>query len=161
VAGRQWRTGQINLAMLVRLTSEFQGFARDLHDEASGVLAVAIADGDPVRESILRAAFTRERTLDRGNPHPAGLGKDFLAIGMELWPDLTAASPDAKTWNTRLDQLVRARNAIAHDDVAKLRKLETDGVRIHQFQTFMSYRMSIRRLVETMDTVVMAHCQSV
>lgn len=32
--GRRYRTGQLHLALIVRLAGEFQGYARDLHDQA-------------------------------------------------------------------------------------------------------------------------------
>lgn len=159
-AGRQWKTEQINLAMLVRLTSEFQGFARDLHDEAADTLAVGLAAGDLAVESVLRGAFIRERTVDKGNPHPSGLAKDFLALGLQLWPQLRSVSADAPEWNVRLGRLVETRNAIAHDNAVQLAKVEADGMRLRQFRTFQSYRRSMGKLAEAMDTVVTAHCQS-
>jgi hypothetical protein len=36
--GRRWVTDELNHALILRLASEFQGFARDLHDE-SGLFA--------------------------------------------------------------------------------------------------------------------------
>jgi hypothetical protein len=36
--GRRWVTEELNHALVLRLAAEFQGFARDLHEESSPVI---------------------------------------------------------------------------------------------------------------------------
>jgi hypothetical protein len=52
--GGRLLAGGLSRALVLQLTAEFQGFARDLHDEASRALATALAQGDPERRERLR-----------------------------------------------------------------------------------------------------------
>src|SRR5690348_7507244 len=45
--GRRWVTDELNHALILRLASEFQGFARDLHDECGLFIARCLAPGEP------------------------------------------------------------------------------------------------------------------
>jgi hypothetical protein len=53
--GRRWRTATLNEALLLRLAAEFQGFARDLHEQTCDTFAVWITPSDP----MANAAQTR------------------------------------------------------------------------------------------------------
>ncbi|MDX6343200.1 MAG: hypothetical protein QOH87_3338 [Trebonia sp.] len=44
--GRRWVTDELNHALILRLASEFQGFARDLHDETGAFVARCLAPGN-------------------------------------------------------------------------------------------------------------------
>lgn len=46
-AGRRWATEELNHAIVLRLASEFQGFCRDLHDEAVGFSLVPSLEMTP------------------------------------------------------------------------------------------------------------------
>ena len=46
-SGRRWITEELNHSLILRLAAEFQGFARQLHDETSEVLVAALAPDDP------------------------------------------------------------------------------------------------------------------
>src|SRR4029077_4583141 len=73
--GRRPTTQQINHAYAVLLSSQFQGFCRDLHNECIGLLVRWIT------LIGLRDAFERvlllNRKLDTGNPNPGNIGSDF------------------------------------------------------------------------------------
>ena len=45
--GRRWRTATLNEALLLRLAAEFQGFARDLHEQTCDTFAAWITPSDP------------------------------------------------------------------------------------------------------------------
>ena len=80
--GRRYTTDQINQAYAVLLASQFQGFCRDLHSESAEYL-VDILEPQSLRP-IVRAEFTRERKLDRGNANPdvtAKIERPFILIG--------------------------------------------------------------------------------
>ncbi len=48
--GRRWRTAVHSEALLLRLAAEFQGFARDLHEQACDVFASWVAPSNPAAE---------------------------------------------------------------------------------------------------------------
>src|SRR5690348_9491697 len=68
--GRRWVTDELNHALILRLASEFQGFSRDLHNEAGLVLTGAIAPGNQQLQDNLRIPYTANRKLDQGNADP-------------------------------------------------------------------------------------------
>lgn len=122
--GRRWETEELNHALILRLASEFQGFARDLHDEAINAVVVAVAPGAPEMQAVLRIPYA----ADRGNADPGALGKDFGLFGMQLWADLESRYPArCATWNRTLEILNTARNGIAHDDRSKLARARASG----------------------------------
>jgi len=127
-AGRRWATEELNHAIVLRLASEFQGFCRDLHDEAVGVLVGAVARNDPGLQRVLTVPYHANRKLDRGNAEPGALGIDFGLLGMTLWPDLKAGYPaKGPEWSRKLGLLNEARNGIAHDDTSKITKVQLAG----------------------------------
>jgi len=96
--GRRWKTEQINWALTLILSAEFQGFARDLHIEAGEVFAREAAGGNAKLETILHARMTQNLDLDRGNAHPGSLGvttRGLVLICGRIWTaPLRPASPD-------------------------------------------------------------------
>lgn len=126
--GRRWVTDELNQALILRLASEFQGFARDLHDEAGAFVAAYVAPGNPRVQASLRIPFTFNRKLNQGNADPGTLGSDFGLFGIALWAGLQARFQDrAKDWNHKLAALNMARNGIVHDDAAKVARVQADG----------------------------------
>lgn len=65
--GRRWRTTQPNRSLVLLLAAEFQGFARDLHGEASTTLADWAAAGNRPLEQVIESRITEGRQLDCGN----------------------------------------------------------------------------------------------
>jgi len=112
--GRRYATLQINYAYAVLLCSQFQGFCRALHTEAADVLAARLADA--WARPLLRASLVIERRLDRGNPTPSNLSKDFSVFGMKLWADLVRTDSRIARRRQALAGLNEWRNAIAHQD---------------------------------------------
>src|SRR5437879_257545 len=81
--GRRYATQQINQAYAVLLSSQFQGFCRDLHTESALFLVGSV---QPVTlKQTLRKDLTRSRKLDRGNPSPGNIGEDFGRLGIGFW----------------------------------------------------------------------------
>jgi hypothetical protein len=99
--GRQRATGHLNRALFVALSAEFQGFCRDLHEDAAIHITESIrlapenAKIAPVvlnalvRERVLSdiAKSEKERRLDKGNANVAALATDYSMLGMDLWAD--------------------------------------------------------------------------
>jgi hypothetical protein len=107
--GRRWRTEQINWSLALLLAAEFQGYARDLHNEAGNSFAILAAQGNPTLETILKTRMTQNRQLDRGNANPGNLGTDFKILGLDLWGDLKTQWPGlAPKWSVNLAELNQA-----------------------------------------------------
>jgi hypothetical protein len=104
--GRRWETEELNHALVLRLASEFQGFARDLHDEALDAIIAAVAPAAPNVQVMLRGPYIAAWRLDRGNADPGALGSDFGLLGMQLWDDLKLRYPSrCAIWNHKLAAL--------------------------------------------------------
>ena len=151
--GRRWRTEQVNWALVLRLAGEFQGYCRDLHDDAVDFFVVSASPNLRI-SSVLRAQLTSNRRLDRGNAQPDALKHDFRSLGIDLFREIQAASPvrGPQRW-LALGQLNKARNAIAHANYAELAGLRNDGYPI-TMRTISTWRSQVDGLAQTMDDVV-------
>ena len=111
--GGRYATRQINYAYAALLSSQVQGFCRDLHSECVDHIVAAV----PVAlQTFLRVELVWNRMLDRGNPNPGNTGQDFNRLGMQFWPAVRAKSPGNERRRQLLQELVGWRNAIAHQD---------------------------------------------
>ncbi|WP_169541919.1 hypothetical protein [Nocardia jiangxiensis] len=157
--GRQYATEHLNLALFVRLAAEFQGFCRNLHDDAAFVLVSSLDLGNDPRMSVIRNALVRNRNLDKGNAHPGTLGNDFAILGMTFWPDIHAAytSRGAK-WRETMTDLNEVRNAVAHSDDAKLAVVKQKQPL--NLATFRKWRRSLDGAASGLDRAVEAYLQS-
>ena len=111
--GRRYATQQINYAYAAILSSQFQGFCRDLHSESIDHLVTIVP---AAFQDALRVEFLLNRTLDRGNPHPGGIGSDFGRLGVDFWADVYALHTLNNRRRELLQELIVWRNAIAHQD---------------------------------------------
>src|SRR5258706_5507000 len=91
--GRRWETEELNHALVLRLASEFQGFARDLHDEAGLFVTRSVAYGNPRLQVTLRIPYTANRSLSRGNATRDSLATDFALFGIDLWKEMDRRYP--------------------------------------------------------------------
>lgn len=150
--GRRYATQQINQAYAVLLSSQFQGFCRDLHSECVGHLAGAVMPA--AFETILRTEFVQNRTLDRGNPNPGNIGTDFNRFGLSFWSRVTGHDVRNHNRRVQLEQLNCWRNAIAHQDfdAAKL-----GGRTTLRLQTVRSWRQASDHLAVSFDAVMRVH----
>jgi len=96
------------------LSSQFQGFCRDLHSEAIDFIASKVAPA-PL-SPVVRAMLLQGRKLDFGNPNPGNLGSDFGRLGMQFWPNVNALDRRNAGRQKELETLNTWRNAIAHQD---------------------------------------------
>jgi hypothetical protein len=84
--GRRRATLQVNHACAMLLSSQFQGFCRDLHTEAVDSLAKTISPQSI--GTVVCFVMIQGRKLDQGNPSPGNLGADFSRLGMKFWPQV-------------------------------------------------------------------------
>ncbi|HTU92784.1 MAG TPA: hypothetical protein VMF69_22070 [Gemmataceae bacterium] len=111
--GRRYATQQINYSYAALLSSHFQGFCRDLHSECMECLVAIV----PVQlQGLLRAEFSWNRGLSRGNPHPGTIGSDFNRLGVDFWTQVYAVDARNERRRELLQELIDWRNAIAHQD---------------------------------------------
>ena len=77
--GRRYMTHHLNQAYAVLLSSQFQGFCRELHEECVNYLVA------PVVSSPLRVTYRNNMffglKLGTGNPNPGNIGSDFNRFG--------------------------------------------------------------------------------
>src|SRR3954465_14224900 len=91
--GRRYATDQINYAYAMLLSSQFQGFCRDLHSEAVDNVC-GPAGGADARMDVLRLRMTSDRKQDFGNPNPGNIGSDFAFFNnFKIWDALKGHDP--------------------------------------------------------------------
>lgn len=161
--GRRVGTEQLNLALMVKLSAEWQGFARDLHNEATDRFAARVEQaGSAQGGERLRVLLTQHRRLDRGNADWSALTEDFARLGLVGLPSkIHAHDPRyGKASRGHLDHLMTAKNGVVHDDQAKLQQLRAAGVSLN-LVTVKRWRAALDRLVGSMDRVVSDHLGAV
>jgi hypothetical protein len=146
--GRRFATLQVNYAYAMLLSSQFQGFCRDLHSEAADFIVSSLTP--TLLGAVVRGALVQGRKLDQGNPNPGNLGSDFGRLGMQFWPAVNALDPRNPDRQKALETLNTWRNAIAHQDWTKVgRKLGLTEVR--------GWRSTCRALATDFDHAVGTH----
>jgi len=128
--GRRWVTDELNHALILRLASEFQGFARDLHDECGLFIARCLAPGNRQLQDSLRIPYTLYRKMNQGNADPGTLGNDFGLFGM-------------------------ARNGIAHDGT-KIARVQANGWPL-TLRSVDRWKSSLDGLARGIDRAVGGH----
>lgn len=155
--GRRYATQQINQAYAVLLSSQFQGFCRDLHSECAGYLVAPVVDAD--LRTMSRAGLVQNRKLDRGNPNAGNLGADFGRFNLAFWPRVDAHRIQNPQRRAALEELNDWRNAIAHQDFAPT-MLRASRPVLHLAQVQM-WRKVCHGLAQSFDEVLRTHIQSV
>lgn len=151
--GRRYAMQQINYAYAVLLSSHFQGFCRDLHSECID----HIVHATPANiQTFLRIEFVWNRTLDKGNPHPGGIGSDFNRLGVDFWPRVTALHARNARRQALLQELIDWRNAIGHQDFAKV----GDNSTLHLTRV-RDWRKAVGALAGEFDRVMCDYLTSV
>lgn len=147
-------TLELKHAIILRIASEFQGFCKDLHDEAAEAIAAALAPEDSQQRDLIATACVAGRRLNSGNARPEILKEDFDRLRVGVWQGLAQKyGVLAKDWERRLDLLNQARNCLAHDDASKLSRLQSGGWPI-TMMTIRDWRKSLDTLAAGMDLVV-------
>src|SRR5213592_1263776 len=111
--GRRYATQQINRAYAVLLSSEFQGFGRDLYSEC---VDHVVASAAVHLQALLRAQFLWGQPFSRGNPQAGAIGSDFGRLGLPFWDEVYDVHAHNRRRRALLDELMAWRNAIAHND---------------------------------------------
>jgi hypothetical protein len=143
--GRRYATLQINHAYTVLLSSQFQGFCRDLHTEAAEIITGTL----PLPlQPLMRDGLLRDRRLDRGNPSPGNIGEDFSRFDVRVWPAVYLLDARNRRRNQLLEQMNLWRNAIAHQDFTRL-----GGMAI-QLRQVRQWRNTCQTLAVDLDEII-------
>lgn len=154
--GRRTETEQINWALTLRLAGEFQGFVRDLHALGVQTFAALAAPANPQLRSVIATLLTQGLKLDTGNATPGAVGDAFNRFGLRWWPALEVRDARSARRQKKLDQLVRARNAISHGRLNELETLRLEGSPMI-LATVRVWRSALTALAATMDQELAAH----
>ncbi|HEV3261219.1 MAG TPA: HEPN domain-containing protein [Gemmataceae bacterium] len=139
----------------VLLSSEFQGFCRDLHTECADGLVDSV---NPVAlRRVLRAQCVYGRKLDTGNPNAGNLGADFSRYLFDFWPAVLAIDPGHAVRQHRLAMLNAWRNAIAHHDYDPAELGGTTTLTIPQVR---DWRTDCDAFATAFDAVLRNHLQA-
>jgi hypothetical protein len=143
--GRRYATQQINHAYVVLLSSEFQGFCRELYLEAVEAL---VSEVEPRLQDVVRANFKHAIQLKRSNAQPSSIGSDFGRLLLPIWDRLRLV--DARTGRRleHLEAMNRWRNAIAHQDFSDPRLSGATAVNLTEVR---QWRSSCNVLARQMD----------
>ena len=156
--GRRYATQQINHAYVMLLSSQFQGFCRDLHSECAGIIVYSIGvSAPPLVAARFEAELRRDRSLDKGNPSPSNIGGDFGRLGIAFWSAVKAQDRRNGKRLQSLELLNVWRNAIAHQDFTSP-KLE--GKTLIQLSEVQRWRSSCDALTKSFDAVMAAFLQA-
>lgn len=150
--GRRFAVQQINQAYVVLLSSWFQAFCRDLHDEC--VEHMVRQSALQPFETILLPLLVLGRKLDRGNPNPGNIGSDFGRLGVEFWHDLRLKDPRNQDRQAALERLNHWRNAVAHQD---FRNRELAGRNTVRMTEVRNWRSACDRLAVDIERLMHAY----
>jgi hypothetical protein len=149
--GRRYATRQLNHAYAVLLSSQFQGFCRDLHTEAVDFL---VQNTHPHTVALaLRLMMQQGRKLDHGNPNAGNLGSDFARLGMSFWPEVARVDGRKAQRAAALQNLNDWRNAIAHQDWSGI----TNHSPVLQLKQVNAWRSACTGLAASFDEAVAQH----
>jgi hypothetical protein len=155
--GHRYLTQHLNQAYAVLLSSQFQGFCRDLHDQGVDCLVAPAASA--VLQATYQSSLLLGRRLDVGNANPGNLGSDFNRFGFGFWPAVVADSPRNPHRRDALEELNRWRNAIAHNAFAPdMVKGGRPALPLAQVQ---DWRKACDGLARSFDRVLGNHLQAV
>lgn len=103
---------------MLLLSAQFQRFCRDLHSESFAWM-LSQQTIQPGVDTTLLAVLTSGRALDRGNPSPDNIVRDFRPICPAFWSDVVQYNARNAGRRKKLELLNEWRNAIAHHDFTK------------------------------------------
>jgi hypothetical protein len=116
--GRRVATLRLTQGYVLLLSAQFQRFCRDLHSESFAWILSQQTMQSGVDTTLL-AVLTSGRALDRGNPSPDNILRDFRPICPSFWSDVAQHNGRSLSRRKKLELLNEWRNAIAHHDFTK------------------------------------------
>lgn len=155
--GRRILTQQVNYAYAALILAHFQRYCRSVHTEAADALVASVPDPNLVQ--VFAASLTERRFLDRGNPTPENLSRDFARFGFRLWPDLETDDRRSRRRRQKLEELCQWRNAITHGDIPRKRAAGQLVPQDLNLDTCRDWRRALGGLAASIDEATAARCQ--
>lgn len=155
-SGRRWATDELNRALLLRVAAQFQGFAKDLHGEVAITFGFLAQPGNARLAKVISTGLQTKLDLGRANANVESLASDFGRFGLVLWDEMEKRDARTAARREHLRWLNAARNALAHDDAARLAKVINAGDRT-DLASVRQWRSALGGLASTMDSVMAAH----
>jgi hypothetical protein len=153
--GMRAATQQVNQALAMRLSAQFQAFCRELHTAWVDHLLAGVPD--PRSRALSRVSLLLGRKRDRGNPNPGNVGADYEWFGIAFWVTVTSHRPQNAGRRATLEVLNEWRNAIAHQDfTAGMLRGGRASLALAQVQ---SGRRACEGLADSFDEVMRLHLQ--
>ena len=152
--GRRYTTQQINQAYAMLLSSQFQGFCRDLHSEAANHFVQNVPVG---LRTALRNVLVQNRKIDQGNPNPGNLGADYNRFGLSFWDEVKTRDARNPARQNQLIDLNKWRNAIAHQDF----DATILGSVVLPLRRVREWRKACNEMATCFDEVMSTHLQAV
>lgn len=103
---------------------------------------------------LLRTRLTEGRTLDAGNPSPGNIGSDFGRYGIMFWDEVRRRRSRNTARQEQLENLMRWRNAVAHQDFSHAALKGRQEVTITEVR---AWRRACAMLALDFDAVMRAH----
>ena len=144
------------------LSSQFQGYCRDLHEEAAEFVvtqATSTAAWPLMSDAhdLLLENLVLHRQLDSRNPTPSAIGADFNRFGLELWGELQRRDPRTARRRILLGDLNDWRNAVAHQDFSPRGTVRG----VLKFTQIQRYRRVCETLARSFDRLLGKHLTTV
>lgn len=155
--GSRVLTEQVNYAYAALIAAHFQRYCRAVHTEAADALIAAMPG--PALADVMGGLLVERRFLDRGNPTPANLNRDFARFGLELWPKVEADDHRNRKRKEKLEQLCHWRNGITHGDIPRKRAAGHLVPLDLNLETCEGWRRSLGALAGSIDRVLARQCQ--
>ncbi|MGX7678278.1 hypothetical protein ACSMXN_05215 [Jatrophihabitans sp. DSM 45814] len=149
--GRRTATKQINWALTLCLAAEFQGYVRDLHDEATDVFIDRSRAPTAAVESVLTNLLTLNRQISVKNATASTLQQDFARFGFKVLDEVRVRYVRGARWLAALDAINGARNGIAHSDHDKI--LIAAGGKPITLSAVKNWDATLRALARAIDRV--------
>ena len=151
-------TEQITHVYAALILAHFQRYCRGAHTEATKALVEAMPHSRSA--VVLEDLLTEGRHLDRGNPTPANLGRDFGRFGFNFWEAVDADDRRNRARRKELDRLCGWRNSIVHGDVPGNRASGNLEPRALSLDACRAWRRAVGAMVNSIDRAVAKQCQS-
>jgi hypothetical protein len=156
--GRRILRRQVNYAYAALILAHFQRYCREVHSEVTAALVAA--SRPPALAAVLEDLLTEGRLLDRGNPTPGNLARDFGRFGFNLWEAVDADDRGNGMRRQQLEQLCDWRNGIVHGDIPGKRASGRLVPLDLTVDTCQAWRRALGELAGSIDRVVSKQCQN-
>ena len=155
--GERIVTRQIDYAYAALILAHFQRYCRSIHAEASRALVATVPDS--ALGLVLGDLLAQNRRLERGNPTPRNLGRDFGLLGLDFWEAIEGDDPRNEGRRRTLAELCDWRNAIVHGDISEKRDAGRLVPTDLNLATCRVWRRDVGALANSIDRVVAFACQ--